>query len=408
MESTCKRLLTSSQESRPVARSRGRLLAKTPVLSIVLCLALGWVAVAFVAVENLAAQTPQALKLEGDVEYTHDPSIAKDGDTWYLFGTANGPNRKGELPIRCSQDLHHWRLCGSVFEKIPDWITQQSPATKELWAPDISYFDGEFHLYYAFSVFGKNTSGIALLTNKTLNPSSPDFHWVDHGLVLRSRAEDDFNAIDPNLVIDEKGQPWLAFGSFWSGIKMRQIDRKTGLLSATDTKLYSLASRKRPENPPAESARSARRLASRGGALHHSSWRLFLFVCFLGSVLPRNEEQLQNHGWTISQRYRPLRGREWHADARRRRHSFAARQQPLDRSRWRVAPATKRRRHHRLSRLRWQNRARLPSDFDSRVGEGMAQGGVGRRQSRESVACSHRRDVRPRTRSDESLLHWRA
>ncbi len=250
MESTCKRLLTSSQESRPVARSRGRLLAKTPVLSIVLCLALGWVAVAFVAVENLAAQTPQALKLEGDVEYTHDPSIAKDGDTWYLFGTANGPNRKGELPIRCSQDLHHWRLCGSVFEKIPDWITQQSPATKELWAPDISYFDGEFHLYYAFSVFGKNTSGIALLTNKTLNPSSPDFHWVDHGLVLRSRAEDDFNAIDPNLVIDEKGQPWLAFGSFWSGIKMRQIDRKTGLLSATDTKLYSLASRKRPENPP--------------------------------------------------------------------------------------------------------------------------------------------------------------
>jgi arabinan endo-1,5-alpha-L-arabinosidase len=164
--------------------------------------------------------------------------------------TQYGPDRKGELPIRCSQDLHHWRLCGSVFEKIPDWITQTSPATKELWAPDISYFNGEFHLYYAFSVFGKNTSGIALLTNKTLNPSSPDFHWVDRGLVLRSRLEDDFNAIDPNLVIDEKGQAWLAFGSFWSGIKMRQIDPKTGLLSTTDTKLYSLASRKRPLNPP--------------------------------------------------------------------------------------------------------------------------------------------------------------
>jgi arabinan endo-1,5-alpha-L-arabinosidase len=193
--------------------------------------------------------TPQAINVEGDVEFVHDPSIAKDGDTWYLFSTANGPIRDGELPIRCSQDLHLWHRCGTVFDKVPDWIKKESPATKELWAPDISYFNGEFHLYYAFSVFGKNTSGIALLTNKTLNPKSPDFHWVDHGLVLQSHLEDDFNAIDPNLVLDEKGQAWLSFGSFWTGIKMRRIDAKTGLLSPEDTKVYSIATRKRPENP---------------------------------------------------------------------------------------------------------------------------------------------------------------
>jgi arabinan endo-1,5-alpha-L-arabinosidase len=194
---------------------------------------------------------PQVVKVEGDVEHVHDPSIAKDGDAWYLFGTANGPVRDGELPIRCSQDLHVWKRCGNVFDKIPDWIKKESPATRELWAPDISYFHGEYHLYYAFSAFGKNTSGIALLTNKTLNPKSPDFHWSDRGLVLRSRVEDDFNAIDPNLVLDEKGQPWLSFGSFWTGIKMRRIDAKTGLLSPEDATLYSLAKRKRPENPPA-------------------------------------------------------------------------------------------------------------------------------------------------------------
>jgi arabinan endo-1,5-alpha-L-arabinosidase len=250
MRTKSKRLLTNPCETLPGNRPPRSFFAALPVRSIAFCFTLACVAAVFAACENLAAQTAQALKLEGDVEYSHDPSIAKDGDTWYLFGTANGPNRKGELPIRCSQDLHHWRLCGSVFEKIPDWIMQQSPATKELWAPDVSYFNGEFHLYYAFSVFGKNTSGIALLTNKTLNPTSPNFHWVDHGLVLQSRLEDDFNAIDPNLVMDEKGQPWLSFGSFWSGIKMRQIDPKTGLLSTTDTKLYSLASRKRPQNPP--------------------------------------------------------------------------------------------------------------------------------------------------------------
>ncbi len=192
----------------------------------------------------------KVIQVTGDTEYVHDPSIIKDGNTWYVFGTATGPNRDGELPVRCSDDLHQWKRCGSVFATIPDWIKKESPQTKELWAPDISYFDGEYHLYYAFSVFGKNTSGIALATNKTLDPKRADFHWEDRGLIFRSREQDDFNAIDPNIVLDGKGGVWLAFGSFWDGIKMRRIDAKTGKLSPKDTKLYSLARRKRPQNPP--------------------------------------------------------------------------------------------------------------------------------------------------------------
>jgi arabinan endo-1,5-alpha-L-arabinosidase len=192
---------------------------------------------------------PQAFAVEGDVN-THDPSIIKQGNTWYLFSTTNGRNRSGELPVRCSGDLKRWRLCGHVFDRVPDWILKESPETKELWAPDISYFSGAYHLYYAFSVFGKNTSGIALATNKTLDPSSSDFHWIDQGLVLRSGLQDDFNAIDPNLVVDGRGQAWLSFGSFWSGIKMRRIDPQTGKLSREDTRLYSLATRKRPANAP--------------------------------------------------------------------------------------------------------------------------------------------------------------
>ena len=196
---------------------------------------------------TLMAQEPEALPLTGDFWGTHDPSVIKAGSTWYVFATGKSQDG-GQFQIRCSPDLHAWKLCGHVFDQIPEWIQKESPGTKELWAPDISFENGEYRLYYAWSLFGKNSSGIALATNKTLDPSSPDYRWIDRGAVLRSTAADDYNAIDPNFVLDQQGHSWLAFGSFWSGIKMRRLDDKTGL--AGDPKLYSLATRRRPDNPP--------------------------------------------------------------------------------------------------------------------------------------------------------------
>src|SRR5580765_1037989 len=156
---------------------------------------------ATIAVAAQAPAIPGPIPVSGDTEFVHDPSLIKDGETWYLFSTSTGPNQDGEIPLRCSKDLHVWKTCGSVLRRIPDWIARNSPLTKNLWAPDISFFNGEYHLYYAFSVFGKNTSGIALLTNRTLDPTNWKFHWKDHGLVLKSQEQDRFNAIDPNLVI---------------------------------------------------------------------------------------------------------------------------------------------------------------------------------------------------------------
>src|SRR5262245_33762718 len=128
----------------PVARSFSTFRRKVRFRAcLVLRVFLVTIPLAFCSASN---NQPQAFKLSGDVQYTHDPSIAKDGDTWYLFGTANGPVHKGELPIRCSKDLHEWKFCGFVFDKMPDWIVKISPKTRELWAPDISYFNGEYHL----------------------------------------------------------------------------------------------------------------------------------------------------------------------------------------------------------------------------------------------------------------------
>src|SRR6202050_834147 len=232
---------------------------------------------------TLGAQTAtapaQVIHVEGEVQGTHDPSIIQEGDTWYVFGTATEHPRDGELPIRCSHDLHQWQRCGYVLPGIPDWIRKVSPRTKELWAPDISYFDGIYHLYYAYSAFGVNTSGIALLTNKTLDQKSPQYHWEDCGLVVESKATDDFNAIDPNLVLDAKGQAWLAFGSFWSGIKMRKLDRKTGKLSTGDTTLYSLATRAKPEHfdPPPPGLPPNYEAIEAAFIVHHDKY-YYLFV----------------------------------------------------------------------------------------------------------------------------------
>jgi len=196
---------------------------------------------------------PEVLKLEGDISPIHDPAIIRQGDTYYVFAT----NRfAGKLvPIFCSQDLHHWKFCGHVFDSVPEWALQEIPGARGIWAPDISHFNGKYRLYYSVSTFGSNHSAIGLITNQTLEPGSPAYRWEQEGLVVSSRREDDWNAIDPNIVVDANSDVWLAFGSFWGGIKMRKLDPKTGKLSRSDTTLYSLASR-RPLAPPAIEAPS--------------------------------------------------------------------------------------------------------------------------------------------------------
>jgi arabinan endo-1,5-alpha-L-arabinosidase len=194
-----------------------------------------------------ASQLPQAFNLEGDIAGAHDPSMIREGSTYYVFTTGRAPGG-GQFAIRCSSDLTSWKQCGQVFDAVPAWIKERSPGTRDLWAPDISFEHGQYRLYYAYSLFGKNTSGIALATARTLDPKRPDHGWHDEGLILESKATDDFNAIDPNYVEDNAHHAWLNFGSFWTGIKMRALDAATGKLSTTDTNTYSLASRVRPEN----------------------------------------------------------------------------------------------------------------------------------------------------------------
>ncbi|MBN1126870.1 MAG: arabinan endo-1,5-alpha-L-arabinosidase [Sedimentisphaerales bacterium] len=197
--------------------------------------------VVFSAVEPEVLMLP----LEGDLS-VHDPAIIREGDTYYVFCTG-GRWRGGLLPIRTSKDLCHWERGGSVFDEVPSWVSTEIPGVRGIWAPDISYFNNQYHLYYSVSRFGRNDSAIGLAVNKTLNPADPNYKWIDKGLVVRStQGQDNWNAIDGNIVIENMDKVWLNWGSFWSGIKMKRIDPKTGKLSTKDTTLYSLARRPSP------------------------------------------------------------------------------------------------------------------------------------------------------------------
>jgi len=182
---------------------------------------------------------PEAVMIEpeGFIQRIHDPVIAHETDTYYVFSTGS------LIPFICSKDKVVWEFCGRVFEKNPPWTREINPNLVDIWAPDISFYNNQWHLYYAVSTFGSQNSAIGLATNVTLDPKSPDYEWVDQGEVLRSHPGDQWNAIDPNLVLDENDEPWLVWGSFWHGIWTRKIDKSTGQLDANDSTYHHLADR---------------------------------------------------------------------------------------------------------------------------------------------------------------------
>lgn len=191
------------------------------------------------------------LEPRGDIAPVHDPCIIKHSGRYHLFCTGQARDPTGLLPWRTSSDLIQWKVQGRVFEDIPAWARAAVPGVAGLWAPDISFFNDRFHLYYSVSTFGSNVSAIGLVTNATLDSTSSAFGWRDEGMVLMSERSDDFNAIDPNHVIDRDGNHWLALGSFWSGLKLFPLDPKTGKPSAGDARRYSIASRPAPTTGPA-------------------------------------------------------------------------------------------------------------------------------------------------------------
>jgi arabinan endo-1,5-alpha-L-arabinosidase len=216
---------------------------------------------------HATAGTPAKSATASQYTFIHDPSMAQEDGAYYVFSTGDpaGVIGNGNIQIRTSRNLRDWTYTGTVFAAKPAWITSALGAIPNLWAPDISYFGGLWHLYYAGSSFGSNNSVIGLATTPTLNPSSPKYHWTDDGLVFQSTSTDDYNAIDPSLVTAANGAKWLVFGSYWSGIKLIGLDPATGKPATSPPVIDSLAAKPFPD--PEEGA----------GIVYHGGY-YYLFV----------------------------------------------------------------------------------------------------------------------------------
>jgi arabinan endo-1,5-alpha-L-arabinosidase len=176
----------------------------------------------------------------------HDPStvIRADG-AWWLFGTGNLV-----LGAR-STDLKHWQKLPPILTAPPAWAREVAPGNKgnHYWAPEVIHLGNRYLLYYSVSEFGKNSSAIALATATTLDSKAPGAGWTDHGIVIRSGKDDAFNAIDPSVLADRDGRLWMAFGSFWAGLYVVELDPATGLRITSHSPLHSVAFAQEIEAP---------------------------------------------------------------------------------------------------------------------------------------------------------------
>lgn len=196
-------------------------------------------------------ELPQMLSLSGDTTNWSCPEIYHFGDKYYGFIMSTG------IAIKTSPDLRNWTKSGTVFPTTSklsaSWMSDAITGVPggSIWAPGIYKIGDTYCVYYCISTSGSQNSLIGLATNTTLDMKDKNYKWVDRGSVLHSHTGEDYNAIDPCVIIDDNKQPWLIYGSYWSGIKIAKIDPDTLMLDKEDDTVYSIAAAQTRNGPEA-------------------------------------------------------------------------------------------------------------------------------------------------------------
>lgn len=194
-------------------------------------------------------QNPLTLDLAGGetAESCADPVVIRgqtEGDRyWYLYCTTDPLNaddraENGEfnfnlIPTFRSLDLVNWDYQGNAFSERPAWVGDAAG----LWAPEVSYFNGQYYLYYTAPETVAGGSAIGVATS-----DSPTGPWTDSGgPVVAPRRDpngDGFFWTFDAEVLETQGKRYLYFGSYYGGVFVRELsgDGLTTRLS-TETRI---------------------------------------------------------------------------------------------------------------------------------------------------------------------------
>ena len=156
---------------------------------------------------------------------------------WYLYCTtdplndadrlANGDFNFRLIPTFRSLDLVNWDYQGDAFTERPAWVGDAAG----LWAPEVSYFNGQYYLYYTAPETDTGGSAIGVATS-----SSPTGPWTDAGgpvVAPRPDGSNYFWTYDAE-VLEANGKRYLYFGSYYGGVFVRELSAD-GLTSLPET-----------------------------------------------------------------------------------------------------------------------------------------------------------------------------
>ncbi|HWJ79546.1 MAG TPA: glycoside hydrolase family 43 protein [Niallia sp.] len=165
----------------------------------------------------------------------HDPSIIKDGESYYIFGS--------HLQFAKSNDLIHWEqlsnnvptnsLIPNVFDELSEAF--EFAKTDTLWAGDmIKLKDDKYYMYYSACEGSSPLSVMGLaVSDQVEGPYKNNGIFLQSGTVKEDGTAYDAtkepNVIDPDIFYDKNGKLWMVYGSYSGGIFILEMDEDTGL-----------------------------------------------------------------------------------------------------------------------------------------------------------------------------------